>query len=68
MKNTLKKKTLKFFNFINFDAKMVYVADLDYSAEANSGMTHVLYSFPEYFSPYKEIQGQCSSDKALGGP
>ena len=47
---------------------MVYVADLDYSAEANSGMRHVLYSFSEYFSPYEEIQGEYSSDKVLGGP
>ena len=46
VKNTL-KKTYKFFDCIDFDAKMVYVADLDCSAEANSGMRQVLYFFPE---------------------
>ena len=68
VKNTSKIKTLKFFNCIDFDAKMVYVADLDCSADANSGMRQVLYFFPEWFCPYEEIQGECSSDKVLGGP
>ena len=35
MKNTfLKKKNLKFFILVDFDAKMVNIADLEYSADA----------------------------------
>ena len=37
----------------------MYVADLDYSANANSGMRQVLYFFCEYFSPYEENEGGC---------
>ena len=36
VKNTfLEKKTLKFFILVDFDAKMVNIADLEYSADAN---------------------------------
>ena len=54
--------------FTGFDAKMVNIADLDYSANVNSGMRPVLCFFPVYFSPYEENQKGCSSDKPLLGP
>ena len=42
MKNTfLEKKTLKFFVLADFDVKMVNIADLEHSADANSGMRQV---------------------------
>ena len=52
---------------INFFAKIVYVADLDYSANANSGMRQVLYTFPGSHVPSEESQKGCSSEKSLGG-
>ena len=59
MKNTLKKKTQKFFILINFYAKIEYVADLDYSANANSEMRQVLYTFPGSHVPFEESQKGC---------
>ena len=47
---------------------MVYVADSDYSADANSGMRQVLYFFPECFCSHEEIKGERSLDKALERP
>ena len=39
MKNTfLNKKTLKFFVLVDFDAKMVNIAVMEFSADANSGI------------------------------
>ena len=54
--------------FTGFDEKMVNIADLDYSANVNSGMRPVLCFFPVYYSPYEENQKGCSSDKPLLGP
>ena len=52
MKNTfLKKKNLKFFILVDFDAKMVNIADMEYSADANSGMRQVKKFFPAHTSP-----------------
>ena len=52
---------------INFYAKIEYVADLDYSANANSGMRQVLYTFPGSHIPSEESQKGCSLEKSLGG-
>ena len=42
VKNTfLNKKTLKFFVLVDFDAKMVNIAVLEFSADANSGIRQV---------------------------
>ena len=69
MKNTLKKKKLKkFFDLIDFGAKMVNIAYSDCSADGNSGLRQVLLFFLEYFGSYEENQGECSFDKPLGGP
>ena len=65
MKNTLKKN---FFILINFYAKIEYVADLDYSANANSGMRQVLYTFNGSHVPSEESQKGCLSKKFPGGP
>ena len=53
---------------INFYAKIEYVADLDYSANANSGMRQVLYTFPGSHVPSEESQKGCLSKKSPGGP
>ena len=52
VKNTfLEKKTLKFFILVDFDAKMVNIADLEYSADANSGMRQVKCFITAHTSP-----------------
>ena len=47
---------------------MVNIAYSDCSADGNSGLRQVLLFFLEYFGSYEENQGECSSDKPLGGP
>ena len=59
---------MKFFIPFNFDAKIVYVADLDYSANANSGMRQVLYTFPGSHVASEESQKGCLSKKSPGAP
>ena len=54
-------------NNYGFDAKMVNIADIDYSANVNSGMRPVFCFFPLYFAPYKENEKGCSLDKPLLG-
>ena len=56
------QKTLKFFILIDFDEKMMYIADLDYSADANSVIIQVCWLFPAHFSPSEDNQKGCSSD------
>ena len=68
VKNTLKKKKQKFFILINFYAKIEYVANLDYSANANSGMRQVLYLFHGSHSPSEESQKGCFLEKSPGAP
>ena len=73
VKNTFfEKKTLKFFILINFYAKIVNIADLDFSADASSRMRQVLRFFPAYFSLSEDNQRECSSNWILlglpGGP
>ena len=36
---------------------MVNIADLDYSANANSGMRQVLYPFPDSHVPFEDSEG-----------
>ena len=59
---------MKFFILLNFYAKIEYVADLDYSANANSEMRQVLYTFPGSHVPSEESQKGCLSKKSPGGP
>ena len=51
MKNTFLEKTLKFFILVDFDAKMVKIADLEHSADANAGMRQVKCFIPAHSSP-----------------
>ena len=44
---------------INFYAKIEYVADLDYSANANSEMRQVLYTFSGSYVLFEESQKGC---------
>ena len=73
MKNTfLEKKTLKFFIQADFDVKMVNIADLEHSADANSGMRQQKCFIPAHSSPSDDNNKGCSSDQPpwdpQGGP
>ena len=73
MKNTfLEKKTLKFFIQADFDVKMVNIADLEHSADANSGMRQQKCFILAYSSPSDDNNKGCSSDQPpwdpQGGP
>ena len=59
---------MKFFIQINFYAKIVIIADLDYSADANFEMRQVLCVFPGSHVPSEESQKGCLSKKSPGGP
>ena len=51
-----------------FEAKMMNIADLEYSAVANSGMRQVKHFFPAHFSPSDDNRRGCSSDQPPWGP
>ena len=50
---------MKFFILVDFDAKMVKIADLEHSADANSGMRQVKRFFPAHFSPSDDNKKGC---------
>ena len=73
MKNTfLEKKTGKFFVLADFDVKMVNIADLEHSADANSGMRQQKCFIPAHSSPSDDNNKGCSLDQPpwdpQGGP
>ena len=51
-----------------FDAKMMNIADLGYSADANSGMRQVKRFFPAHFSPSDDNKKVCSSNHPFRTP
>ena len=59
---------MKFFIQINFYAKIVIIADLDYSADANFEMRQVLCVFPGSHGPSEESGKECLWEKSLGAP
>ena len=50
---------MKFFILINFYAKIVIIADLDYSADANFEIRQVLCVFPGSHGPSEESEKGC---------
>ena len=62
------EKTLKFSYLTDFHAKMVNIADLEYSADVISGMRQVLCFFPKHFSSSKKKTEDCLPNQPLGGP
>ena len=59
---------MKFFIQINFYAKIVIIADLDYSADAKFEMRQVLCVFPGSHGPSEESGKECLWEKSLGAP
>ena len=69
MKNTfLKKKNLKFFILVDFDAKMVNIADLEYSADADAGMRLVKKFFLHILVHLRIIRRSAHWTNLLGTP
>ena len=59
---------MKFFILINFYAKIVIIADLDYSADANFEIRQVLCVFPGSHGPSEESEQGGLWEKSLGAP
>ena len=69
MKNTfLKKKNLKFFILVDFDAKMVNIANLKYSADADAGMRQVKKFFLHILVHLRIIRRSAHWTNLLGTP
>ena len=68
----LKRKQYSLLILVDFDAKMVNIADLEYSADANLGMRQVKCFIPAHSSPSDDHKKGCSSDQPpwdpQGGP